>query len=224
MRAAWWGKVMPGVQTSVRPRGERRTIALTLDACGGDGGSEFDGEVCDVLREHEVPATLFLGETWVRANATAFEELLAEPLFQIENHGSRHVPLSVSPRLDYYGETTESPEEVVAEISATRSLLAAKGVTSSWFRAGGGLYDEASVAIAAELGVAIAGYEVWADQPGLGATVISDRLCSTTSGGIALAHLNRPKGPTAAALRLALPRLREADTELVRLGDGAALG
>ncbi|WP_222842476.1 hypothetical protein [Bowdeniella nasicola] len=51
-----WGMEMPGIVSRI----ESDALALTLDACGGARGSGFDAALIDLLRRHQVPATLFL--------------------------------------------------------------------------------------------------------------------------------------------------------------------
>ena len=91
---------LPGIDTTV-PGAGGRTLALTFDACGGPGGSRVDTGLVEVLRRNHVAATLFLNQRWVRSNRAYAEELVADPLFRIGNHGTRHLPLSVSGRSAY---------------------------------------------------------------------------------------------------------------------------
>ena len=99
LRPRTWGFGGPGVVRDLHT--SRRVIALTFDACGGPGGSGYDQALIGFLRRREVPATLFLNSRWIDANPAAFGQLAAEPLFEIANHGTRHLPLSVTGRSAY---------------------------------------------------------------------------------------------------------------------------
>ncbi|MET4146541.1 hypothetical protein ABIB45_003476 [Arthrobacter sp. UYCo732] len=58
-----WGLHVTGVVT----RSAAGQIALTLDACGGPGGTACDQQLLTTLRKLNVPATLFLNERWIQA-------------------------------------------------------------------------------------------------------------------------------------------------------------
>jgi len=72
--------------------GHAHDVALTLDACGG----AYDADLIATLVRLQVPATIFVTRRWLDANPAALRELLAHPtLFEMENHGSAHVPAVV---------------------------------------------------------------------------------------------------------------------------------
>jgi hypothetical protein len=89
-----WGEAVPGVKSRL-PTTDR-VVALTLDACGGRSGSDYDAELIETLRRERVPATLFINARWIEANPRKFRQLAANPLFEIANHGTAHRPLSVT--------------------------------------------------------------------------------------------------------------------------------
>jgi peptidoglycan/xylan/chitin deacetylase (PgdA/CDA1 family) len=74
---------------------QERVVALTFDACGGPRGSGYDAALIDTLRTTGTPATLFLNQRWVRAHPDLAAELAADPLFELANHGTVHLPLSM---------------------------------------------------------------------------------------------------------------------------------
>jgi len=64
-------------------------VALTLDACPG----KADERILAALVENRIPATFFVTTRWMARNPKAMAILLQHPdLFEIENHGARHVP------------------------------------------------------------------------------------------------------------------------------------
>lgn len=80
-----------GIVDTVRTVPGVGTIALTFDACNG----EVDASLLDTLREHHIPATLFLAQPWAEAHPNVARRLIGNPLFMIGNHGTRHPPLAV---------------------------------------------------------------------------------------------------------------------------------
>lgn len=204
-----FGTSLRGIVETVPVTPGWRTIALTFDACGGPSGSAVDQGLIDALREHAVPATLFLSATWIDANPEATRNLAADPLFRLENHGTRHLPLSVNGQAAYGIAGTATPAEAIAEIDGNRALLAEYGVDSTWFRSGTAHYDNVAVHIARERGVQIAGYSVNGDA---GATAAAGQVASTImhapDGAIVLAHMNHPSSGTGPGVRRALEQLR----------------
>lgn len=219
-----WGTDLPGIVSTLEPGPDgTRTIALTFDACGGPHGSNVDTEVLTVLSEYAVPATLFLNERWIRANPAATEQFVADPLLRVENHGSGHMPLSVTGREAYGIAGTRNAAEVIDEIASNRALLRSFGVNSGWFRAGTAHYDDVAVSIARDLGVGIAGFSVNADFGATAsATTVEQQLLGASDGAIVLAHMNQPESGTAAGLRAAIPALVAGGVKFVHL-DGSAL-
>ncbi|MGW4891833.1 polysaccharide deacetylase family protein [Kitasatospora sp. NPDC004240] len=214
-----WGLEVPGVATRL-PDGER-ALALTFDACGGPGGSGYDAELIALLREHAVPATLFLNARWIDANPAAFERLAADPLFEIANHGTAHRPLSVTGRSAYGIAGTRDVGEVYDEIVGnTSKLTALLGRPPRFFRSGTAHYDEVATRIVAGLGQRVAGFTVNGDG---GATFtaaqVHGEVAAAPPGAIVIGHLNHPGGGTARGVATALPALLAAGRRFVRLSD-----
>ena len=196
---------MPGIVDSVPTTPGARTIALTFDACNG----AYDQALIDTLKEHRVPATLFLAQPWITEHADVTRELAADPLFRLENHGTRHLPLTVNGAAAYGIPGTYSPAEAIAEIEGNAATLAQYGVAATWFRAGTAHYDDVAVRIATDGGVKIAGFSVNGDR---GATAsaaeVAAALQQAPDGAIVLAHMNHPSSGTASGVRTALTHLR----------------
>lgn len=214
-----WGTHLPGIVDRVPTGSGRHTIALTFDACGGPGGTALDDGLIGLLRAERIPATLFLNERWVRHDPARTARLAADPLFTVENHGSRHVPLSVTGRAAYGIGGTRDRDEVIAEVEHNqRTLTQVTGRRPAWFRAGTAHYDDVAVDIARGTGVRIAGFTVNGDAGATaGAGQIRHALETAPAGAIVLLHMNRPAGATAAGLRAALPALRARGTRFVTL-------
>lgn len=219
-----FGVAMEGiVETVPRQADGQKTIALTFDGCGGPGGSGVDWDTIDTLREFNAPATLFISESWIEANPDTTHELARDPLFRLENHGTRHLPLTVNGQAAYGIHGTASPAEAIAEIEGNRAVLAEYGVDSTWFRAGTAHYDDVAVRIASDMGARIAGFSVNGDDGAhASAATVASRIVGAPDGAIVLAHFNHPGSGTAAGLREALTQLEDQDVRFVFVdGTGA---
>lgn len=200
-----FGVSMPGIVDAVPTTPGVRTIALTFDACNG----AFDAALIDTLRQYRVPATLFLAQPWIAEHADLTRELATDPLFRLENHGTRHLPLTVNGASAYGIPGTSSPAEAIAEIVGNAETLAHYGIAATWFRAGTAHYDDVAVRIAADGGVKIAGFSVNGDYGATASTAeVAVAIEQAPDGAIVLAHMNHPSSGTAAGVRTALTNLQ----------------
>lgn len=202
-----WGLHVSGVVDRA-PEGSPG-VALTLDGCGGPGGSGVDLALIDALRAREVPATLFLNQRWIEANRPFAEELAAVPFFELANHGTAHRPLSVNGREAYGIPGTASVAEVIGEVwSNHETLTALTGTAPRWFRSGTAHYDEVAVQVVDALGETVIGFDVNGDAGAtFGAAAVESSLLSAGAGSIVIAHLNQPQSGTAAGIGAALDRM-----------------
>lgn len=212
-----WGVALPGITSSFPTAGKQ--LALTFDACGGPGNSQLDQALIDLLIAEQVPATLFLNKRWIDADPTRVQRLAENPLFEIASHGVAHKPLSVTGRAAYNIPGTVSAEEAVHEVWANHERITElTGKPPRFFRAGTAHYDDVAVAIVNELGETPLGFTINAD---FGATAsaaqVRRAMSAATPGGIALAHMHRPKSGTAAGMAAAIPALRSAGYTFVHL-------
>ncbi len=159
---AEWGENVSGVKTRIET--DEKKIALTFDACGGDHGNGYDEELISFLKEEQVPATLFVNARWIIANEDLFLELAADPLFQIENHGTAHSPLSVNGGEAWGIPATQSPEEVYDEIMNNHETVQVlTGTEMTLFRSGTAFYDEIAVELANALGYEVVNFDILGD-------------------------------------------------------------
>jgi peptidoglycan/xylan/chitin deacetylase (PgdA/CDA1 family) len=219
LRPHTWGFGGPGVVRDLDTT--RRVIALTFDACGGRGGSEYDQALIGFLRRHEVPATLFLNSRWIDANPAAFRQLAREPLFEIANHGTRHLPLSVTGRSAYGIGGTRNAGEVYDEVATNQVNLTQRlGVPPRFFRAGTAFSDDVADQIVTAMADRLVTFSVNGDG---GATFTPDQVRSTVvaaaGGSIVLCHMNHPSSGTARGIAAAVPHLTAAGYRFVRLSD-----
>lgn len=198
------------------------SVALTLDACGGPRGSGIDAALLETLRQHAVPATLFLNARWIDANPVQAAELVDDPLFALASHGARHLPLTVSGQAAYGIGGTASLAEVVDELTALDDwFLQHAGAVPTAMRPGTAFTDDVAVEAAARLGRTIAGFSVNGDAGAtFSAAQVSASLRAAVPGDIVIAHMNRPGGGTAAGFADALPRMLDAGIVFATLPQG----
>ncbi|PZF78576.1 polysaccharide deacetylase [Aestuariivirga litoralis] len=192
-------------------------VALTLDACSG----KADQRIFEALVANRIPATVFVTARWLRRNGDSLKLMLAHPdLFQIENHGARHVPAISVPMKVYGLATAGSPALVKAEVEGGRdAILAATGHAPRWFRGATGRYDTAAMAEIRGLGEAIAGYTIRADDGAtLPAAAVAKRLAAAKDGDVIIAHVNKPERPSGAGVVTGILALKAKGFVFVKLG------
>jgi peptidoglycan/xylan/chitin deacetylase (PgdA/CDA1 family) len=212
-----WGMTLPGIVTTFAAAG--RQLALTFDACD----RACDDRLLDTLVRNDVPAVLFICSRWIDANPGRVEQLAADPLFEIGNHGTRHVPLSVMGRSAYGIRGTRSASEAVDEVwSEQTRLTALTGTAPTWFRTGTAHYDDVAVQIVEQLGLTPVGFSVNADDgataPG---TAVAAAIGHAAPGSIVLAHMNHPESGTAAGVAAAVPAMLASGWQFVPLAGRA---
>ncbi|WP_240687967.1 polysaccharide deacetylase family protein [Pseudalkalibacillus hwajinpoensis] len=212
-----WGERVTGVLNSFET--SKKEIALTFDACGGPHGSSVDDELITYLINEKISSTLFVNGRWIDENTTLFKKLADNPLFEIQNHGTHHLPLSVNGQSAWGITGTTSVEEVVAEMKKNENKIAEyTGTKPTLFRSGTAYYDDIAVEIANELGIQIVNYTILGDA---GATFTSDEvkqaLIKAKPGDIALLHMNQPDSGTADGLQQAVPILQKKGYSFVQL-------
>jgi peptidoglycan/xylan/chitin deacetylase (PgdA/CDA1 family) len=219
LRPITWGFGGPGVVRQLPA--SRRLIALTFDACGGRGASGYDQALISFLRRREVPATLFLNSRWIDANPAVTRRLAGEPLFEIANHGTRHLPLSVTGRSAYGITGTRDAGQVYDEVAGNQARLTRLlGAPPRFFRAGTACSDDVAARIVTAMTDHLVTFSVNGDA---GATFTPRQVESTVTaapaGSIVLCHMNHPGSGTAQGITAAIPRLIAAGYRFVRLSD-----
>ncbi|OFI38089.1 polysaccharide deacetylase [Arthrobacter sp. SW1] len=219
-RPVQWGLEVPGVAT----RSTSSKAVLTFDACGGPGGTACDERLLDTLRELKVPATLFLNGRWIAANPALAAGLAKEPLFELANHGTAHLPLSVDGRQAYGIPGTTDVGAVYDELTGNQAVLEKlSGKPCGFFRSGTAHYDDVAAAIARKLGQVPVNFSVNGDAGAtFAASEVAAALAGVRGGDIVIAHFNRPDGGTAAGYAAALPKLLERGVEFAHLAEVGA--
>ncbi|TYS70965.1 polysaccharide deacetylase family protein [Sutcliffiella horikoshii] len=212
-----FSEYVAGVKTRLKT--EEKVIALTLDACGGENGSGYDEDLISFLVENKIKADLFVNARWIDEQYEAFVELAANPLFTIQNHGTEHKPLSVTPRSAWGISSTSSQDEIVAEIMENQiKIFEITGEIPQYFRSGTAFYDDTAVQIAEDLGVQVVNFDVIGDG---GATFtkeeVSQEMLKANPGSIIILHMNQPQSDTAEGVKDAVMALLEQGFSFVHL-------
>jgi len=212
-----WGERLPGIIQRL-PTNEK-VIALTFDACGGPTGNGYDQKLITFLEREKVPATLFVNRRWIQAHRETFLQLAKNPLFEIENHGTEHRPLSINGKSIYGIQGTRSVEEVVAEVKGNHEEIhKLTGREPKFFRTGTAYYDEVAVSIVQDMGERVAGFDVVGDA---GATFsayqVKKALLQSKPGSIVILHFNQPSMGTAEGVAQAIPLLKKKGYRFVKL-------
>ena len=212
-----WSTHATGVKTRLAT--SDRVLALTLDACGGAGSDGYDEKLIQFLEDRHIPATLFVTMKWIDANPNTFQSLAKEPLFEMENHGTNHVPCSVSGRSAYGIVGERNANEVVNEIKTNAEhITSLTGRTPKFYRSGTAFTDEVCPQIAERLGEEVVNFSVLGDA---GATYsagqVEQALLGATPGSIIILHMNHPEKETAEGVIAAVPLLEKRGFRFVTL-------
>ncbi|MDB5805263.1 MAG: polysaccharide deacetylase [Betaproteobacteria bacterium] len=206
-------------QRLVLPADAGKTVALTLDACGG----AFDADLINFLIHARIPASIFATRKWLDRNPEAMALLRAHAdQFEIEDHGANHVPAVIGIGRKVYGiagdATLEALQSEVRDGAA--AITAATGRAPRWYRDATAIYDRAALKAIAEMGYQVAGFSVNGDA---GATLkrgaIIERMKTVKAGDIIIAHMNKPNGDTAEGLSVGLAELQKQGFRFVTLGN-----
>ncbi|TGS18134.1 polysaccharide deacetylase [Mesorhizobium sp. M2E.F.Ca.ET.209.01.1.1] len=198
-------------------------VALTLDACGG----KTDTRILSALVDNRIPATIFVTGIWLKRNAAAVEIMRAHPdLFELENHGGRHIPAVDMPRKIYGISSAGSPDAVQAEVeSGAAALASAGGPAPKWFRGATAEYSPSAIAMIRKLGFKIAGFSVNGDGGSLlGAKETARRIGAAKDGDVIIAHINQPTHAAGEGVVQGLLALRAKGMTFVRLDDADGVG
>jgi peptidoglycan/xylan/chitin deacetylase (PgdA/CDA1 family) len=211
-----WGTRVTGTHAHFVPDGNE--IALTFDVCRG---KELDDATIAVLEREQVCATLFVAGPWLRENPEKAAKLVQNPLFEIENHGAGHRPLSSTGRSIFGIQGTRSLDEVAQEIECNATTLEAlTGRRPKLFRPGTGFCDEIAVKAAEDLGYSIVTFDTIGDEGAtLAGRAMTAAILRARPGSIVVLHLHRPRPGAAEAVDDAIAQLRKEGVRFVKLGE-----
>ena len=199
----------------------KKWIALTLDFCEQTHEiAGYDGAILDYLRSEKIPATLFVGGKWMQTHGERTQQMMAEPLFELANHAEAHRNLRrlsgsalrreiVGPQATY--------ESLRQDLEAKACF--AKAISSPplaprlrYFRFPFGACNAAALNAVNDAGLLAIQWDFssWDSSRGQSARRIAARMVrEVRAGSIILAHGNGRGYNTAAALQIAVPKLRQ---------------
>jgi peptidoglycan/xylan/chitin deacetylase (PgdA/CDA1 family) len=192
-------------------------VALTLDACSG----RYDEALVDFLIKNRIPATIFATKRWIDRNSHAVATLKAHlDLFDVENHGERHIPAVIGKDREVYDIPghPDMPHLRREVLEGARAVELATGVAPRWYRGATGVYDPQAADEIRRLGFKIAGFSVNADDgASLSRAGVERRLRRVKGGDVIIAHMNKPDSDTAEGLSAGLLELQARGLVFVRL-------
>lgn len=194
-----------------------KVIALTLDACSG----KYDDDLINFLILNRIPATIFATKKWLDQNPKGLSVITSHlDLFDVENHGEKHIPAIIGVGRKVYGISGE-PDIIHLRrevIEGARAIEEATGIAPRWYRGATAEYDSQAIQEIDKLGYKIAGFSVNADS---GATLkkiaIEQRLAHVKEGDVIIAHMNKPASESAEGLSAGLMHLLKIGFTFVRL-------
>ncbi len=193
-----------GVHTRLASQGKAKHIALTIDGCGPFGA---DDELFSLLNKEKIPTAFFLSSTWIVKHKKEFTTIEKNPLFSIQGHGKKHLPLSLQGEQVNGVKGTDSLLALLQEIEGNvRDVQRLTNKRPQWFRGAFSLYDKGAInAVSHELNLPIAGYSLDANDST--ADAMATKLLKAQANDIIMlrftggSHLSQ-------ALALAIPRLK----------------
>ncbi len=237
--------VPPGLRGAIRrvelPKGSRKLVALTLDLCEQTGEiAGYDGAIFDYLRRERVKATLFTGGKWMRSHEPRARQLIIDPLFEMANHGWAHRNLRLLTGTGLRDEIV-GPQRAYEAVRA--DLLNDKGLAADQclspdaslrvpariglFRFPFGACNAAALDAVNDAGLLAIQWDLSTGDPSptQSARAIADAMIRNAKpGSIIIAHANGRGFNTAAALPIAIPKLRALGFEFVTVSELLAAG
>lgn len=195
-------------------------IALTFDACDG----RVDSRILNTLVSNGIPATIFVTAKWLKRNAEAAAVLRAHPeLFDVEDHGARHVPAVDKPVRVYGIAAAGSPAAVEQEAQGGAAAIRGAGFAApKWFRGATAKYTASSMREVQAAGLRVAGYSVNGDSGAvLSAAATQRRFEKAKDGDVIIAHINQPQKAAGAGVVRGLLALKARGVNFVRLDRAA---
>ena len=143
-----------------------KAAALTFDMCELDASTTgCDMDVINFLREHSIPATLFMGGKWMRTHSSRVRQIMTDPIFELANHNWSHGNCALlSPEgLKAQILWTQAEYELLREQAALESGLDDIPESMTLFRLPYGRNSESALKIIAELGLRVIQWDVAAE-------------------------------------------------------------
>jgi len=227
-----------GVIRRVKLPHDKKLIALTFDLCETRYEvAGYQGAIIDYLRANNVKATFFAGGKWLLTHRERAEQLMADPLFEVGNHGWEHRNLRRLAGAALKSEIENAQlayEEVRAGLSAKQCLArdrvpAGERVPPrvTHLRFPYGACNPAALDAVREQGLTPVQWDVAAGDPAPGesaAQMTRIVLGAVQPGSIVVFHANGRGWHTDAALPKIVSELRAQGYEFVTVAELLAAG
>jgi peptidoglycan/xylan/chitin deacetylase (PgdA/CDA1 family) len=195
-------------------------VALTFDACMG----KVDNRILDMLIENHIPSTIFVTARWLQHNQPALARMKANPdLFEIEDHGEKHLPAVDKPVKVYGLAAAGSPQAVAKEVTGGADAIVADGIAKpAWFRGATAKYSPSALREIELMGYRIAGYSINGDGGSLfSAAMVEHQYAHARDGDVIISHINQPTHAAGEGIVKAILALKARGVQFVRLADAA---
>ena len=203
--------VNPGVPNSPH-------VALTFDACTG----KVDDRILSTLINNRIKATVFVTARWLKRNPVALGQMLTHAdLFEIENHGARHLAAIDHPAMLYTLKAAGSPAGLRSEIlDGAAAVKSATGREPRWYRGAGAEYSSTAVSQIISLNFKLAGYSLSGDGgAGYSTKRAATAVANAKNGDVIIAHINQPAKPAGAGVAEGVLALKAKGFVFVRLDE-----
>ena len=228
---------IPGVVRRVAVPAGKKLIALTLDLCEQPGEiAGYDGAIFDYLRANRIKATVFTGGKWLMTHAERAQQLIADPLLELGNHGWAHRNVRGLAGGDLAQEI-RGPEAAfqlrradLAPSQCGRALpvaIAALQPRLGLYRFPFGACNAEAQAVLAANGLVAIQWDVSTGDSSKAESaeaIARTLLADVRPGSIILAHANGRGHHTAAALPIAIPKLKAQGYSFVTVSELLATG
>ncbi len=215
----------------------KKLVALTFDLC--EAAYEiagYDGRIVDYLRENGIKATFFAGGKWLLTHNERAQQLLADPLFEVANHGWRHADFKSISGQKLREEAAFSQaayEEIRAQLVKRQCRVDANTAKPqlpermTLLRFPYGTCNARALEAVAEAGLLAIQWDVATGDPspGRSARAIASRVMrSARPDSIILGHANGRGWNTAAALPIFVPVLKKKGYRFVTVSELLEVG
>lgn len=213
--------------------GSRKVVALGFDI--GEQNNDFagyDAEIIDVLRKHNVKATMYVGGKWMATHPERAQQLIADPLFEIGNHAWTHGNFRVLNKADVEDQIWFTQAEYEKQRHALAGLDCAKvGMNEipkriPTFRFPYGTCNARSLKQVNDAGLPAVQWDIVTGDPAKGqsAKAIASALLRSKPGSIVVAHANGRGWNTGNAVKFAIPKMLEDGWEFVTVTELLQMG
>ncbi|HPR84692.1 MAG TPA: polysaccharide deacetylase family protein [Prolixibacteraceae bacterium] len=210
-RSGRWGEFVKGVCEDLKT--DKKIVAFTFDACGGEKGTDYDKELIDFIRKERIPATIFVTGRWIDNHYSEFLNLAGDTLFEIENHGLNHRPCSVSGKSVYGIRGTANAAEAFDEVEGNAlKIEAITGRRPNFYRSATAFIDEPGASMVRDLSITPISYQVLSGDASPTVSknsIVKNVLDTVRPGAVIIMHMNHPQWQTFEALQKIVPELRK---------------